>query len=109
MARCGPVSAMVDGTDPVLTVRGACIVHRHYAPCPLDGEPAVAAPLHLDCRPTVEATVADWSAKTLRQRPALVHMASWLDLGPDGQEHVVDDDILDCWCGPVLFPAEVLA
>ena len=111
MARCGPVHPVVDCDDPILPVRGACIVHTHYAPCPLDGEPAADLPLHGDCRPTAEAGLANHRRTTLMQRPLVQHMGSLADLGPGGAEHYVGGDLdlaARCWCGPVIYPAEVL-
>lgn len=112
MARCGPLAAVLDADDPTWPVRGACVVHRHYAPCPLDGEPACPDPIHGDCRPSAEAGLTAHRYRTLGQRPFVQHMGSLVDLSPSGAQHYAGADLdaaAACWCGPVVFPAEVLA
>jgi hypothetical protein len=108
VSRCGPVVPVLDADDPVLPVRGACVVHRHYAPCPLDGDPACALPLHGDEHPSREAALASHEIKTLGQRPLVLHRGSLTDLSPTGAEHVVDERT-DCWCGPTLYPPQELS
>jgi hypothetical protein len=105
VSRCGPVVPVLDADNPLYPVRGGCVVHTHYAPCPLDGEPACPLPLHSDAHPSLEAVLAFHAERTLGQRPLVLHRGRITDLGPDGQEHVVSERT-DCWCGPTLYPPQ---
>lgn len=101
MAHC-VISAVMDTDDPVLPISGACVVHTHYVPCPLNGQPASPVALHAaDGEPSRAEAVASWERKTHRQRPLVLHRGSLADT-PD---HNIESDV-GCWCGPELFAAE---
>jgi len=110
MSRCGPVVAIIDsdslipGVDPLLQVRGGCVVHTHYAPCPRDGEPACPDVMHGDEHPSAEASIRSHRVRTLGQRPLLLHRGSLTDVGPAGQDHAVGATDTACWCGGTYYP-----
>lgn len=96
MAHC-VISAVFD-TDGE-TVVPACIVHTYYAPCPRNGEPASAKPLHGDDRLGEQQAVEFWARQTDRQRPLVVHHGS---IGDD--DHNLEG--WDCPCLPSHYSAE---
>lgn len=78
---------------------GACVVHRMWAPCTQDGEPAVAEPLHVDQHDGRDAVVESWVLKTGRQRPLHIHRGDMTD-----GTHLVEDGV-PCPCCPEVLPA----
>jgi hypothetical protein len=96
MARC--VLSMIVDTDNQNAYILACMVHTHYAPCPLDGEPACPTPLH---GWTERDPVRMWEERTGRQRSLLIHNGDVLD----PVEHEVGEG-LACWCRPEVHSGE---
>jgi hypothetical protein len=74
----------------------ACNVHCHYAPCPLNGEPARPGAIETTDEQGREKALQFWDARTKRQRPLVLHHGSWLD----DRDHAG----AACWCGPDLLP-----
>lgn len=97
MARC--VTSMVVDTHPLWgdgigdVFVAACMVHVHFAPCPLDGEPATSIPVHAWTDQTRAETLTMWDKRTHRQRPLVIHNGS----PADPHQHELTGD---CWCEP---------
>jgi len=96
MAHC-VISAIYDTDQDALVP--ACVVHAHYSPCPRDGEPAAAKPLHSDDHNGVDEAVEYWAQVTDRQRHLIVHHGSMADDG-----HNLEG--LDCPCLPSHYTAK---
>ena len=74
------------------------MVHARYAPCPRNGEPASAAPIHVDEVPSRVDAIENARQRVGGQRPIVAHIGSWADardheLGVDGGQ--------TCWCKPI--------
>jgi hypothetical protein len=88
------VIAVLDGDEP------ACTVHTHYAPCPRNGEPASALPMHTDSFNPREEVLAFWREVTDEQRTLVIHEGCFDDYRP---HEVGEDD--RCWCIPEVVVA----
>lgn len=82
-------------------IGAACNVHCHFAPCPLNGEPASTAPVETIDEYGREEALRFWELRTKRQRPMWMHHGSWTDTR--------DHEGGSCWCNPEFFPAVDLA
>lgn len=79
------------------------ICHVHAYPqvegaCPGAGREAVTDPLHRDLRHGRIPAVADWTTRTDRQRPLLIHNGNLECVAPPHGD-------VDCWCRPETIPA----
>lgn len=75
----------------------ACSVHCHWAPCPLNGEPASPGPMETFPHPSRDAALSYWQLRTKGLRSLILHG----DVHRDGLEH----EGRDCWCAPEFFAA----
>lgn len=78
------------------TLAPACSTHRHYLPCPHDGEPPLAdAPVHLfQNGSSREGALAYARKATGRARDIVLHNEADGDRDHDAGESTA------CWCGP---------
>lgn len=99
MAVC-VIAATVETDAQPMVIRPACTVHTHWAPCPMNGEPASPFPLEaVDGDPGGrDSALARWALKTKRQRPFVLHHGQWTDVRPH-------DGGRSCWCKPEWFEA----
>jgi hypothetical protein len=101
MAHC-VISAVIDTDDAgSLFPEPACVVHAHWAPCPLDGDPASPLPLHALPGTTRATATRMWQVRTHRQRPLVIHRVD----GRRAEEHDSGDSTT-CACGPEVLAAE---
>lgn len=103
MAHC-VISAAVDTDTPGHPSAPACMVHTHWAPCPLNGEAASLTPIHSDDRCGRDEEIRVWRLRTHGQRPLIIHRGSWANK----RAHRVDADDRDCWCEPELIDPEAV-
>jgi hypothetical protein len=76
-----------------------CTIHRHYTPCPHDGQPPrPGPPVHIDQRPTPQRALAYARRHTGNARPIVMHS--------DFAAPRLHDTgaALTCWCGPLVSP-----
>jgi hypothetical protein len=81
-----------------------CGVHRHPAPCPLNGKPACPDPMHGYAHDpqSRDRVVAYWQLRTRRQRQLVIHKVT--DKTIRRQHRYREDGV--CWCGTETFGAE---
>lgn len=94
MAHC-VISLVVDTDQQPPRARPGCIPHVHWAPCPLDGQPASTTPLHTDDA-DLAAAVQNWRLRTHSQRPLVIHHGSW---AAEDRDHDIAEPWRGCWCG----------